>query len=185
VHVTFRARKIGGSLRQERVLKLLKAALGRLALVANGFQVVHYSVQHDHVHLIVEAGARGDIVEAERRLRRGIAGLAVSLAKRLNGMLKRRGSVWGDRHHRRDLETPAEVRRTLLYVLKNAAHHGLMRADRLDPFSTSFAFDGWAARVVKAETEPWARRPRTWLLALGWLRAGGRLRPTETPRLAL
>jgi putative transposase len=185
VHITLRAGRVGASFRQERVLKLLKAALARVAALAEGFQVVHYSVQRDHIHFIAEAVGGADRAETERRLRRGVAGLAVSLAKRLNGMLRRRGAVWADRHHRRELETPSEVRRALLYVLKNGAHHGVMAADVLDPFSSAGAHGSWSAEGPTRDTEPWMRRARTWLLRVGWLRAGGPLRRSEMPRLAM
>ena len=54
------------------------------------FRVVHFSVQTDHVHLIVEA-------DSSDGLRRGINGLAGRLARALNRIWRRPGAVWSDR----------------------------------------------------------------------------------------
>jgi putative transposase len=183
VHVTLRAGKIGGTLRQQRVLNVLKAALGRVAASAPGFQVVHYSIQRDHVHFIAEAvtGTR-DGAAPTALLRKGITSLAVSLAKRINAVLRRKGRVWSDRHHRRDLATPSEVRKTLLYVLKNAVHHGVLAPATLDPFSSALGFRGWSHPSRADHEAASGPAPRTWLLGVGWRRAGGPLRPGERPR---
>jgi REP element-mobilizing transposase RayT len=78
-----------------------------------GFRIVHYSVQSDHVHMIVEA-------DDNESLSRGMKSFAVSVAMRVNGVLRRRrGKVWAERYHRRDLLSPTQVRNTLVYVLSN------------------------------------------------------------------
>ena len=38
--------------------------------------------------------------------------------------LGRKGAVWADRHHRRELTTPSEVRSAMVYVLQNYRRHG-------------------------------------------------------------
>src|SRR5690606_35637968 len=107
---------------------------------------------------------------------------------RLNQILRRKGKVWSDRHHRRDLESPSEVRNTLLYVLQNHRRHGVKTFGRgtLDPYSTAPRFRHWAdVHVTLNETEPWPEpTPRTGLLNAGWLRAGGPLSLSEPPRAA-
>jgi len=54
------------------------------------FRVLQYSVQHDHVHLLVEA-------EEPTGFERGVRGLAIRVAKAVNRVLGRRGRVWADR----------------------------------------------------------------------------------------
>jgi hypothetical protein len=148
---------------------------------AGTFQVVHFSIQSDHVHLIVEASDDG--------LGKGIRGFAISFARRLNGLLRRTGKVWGDRHHRRDLPTPTETRNTLLYVLQNYVHHGVRTFGDgvVDPYSSAPRFDGWAdqhTRLIEADAWP-SPKPKTWMLSIGWKRGrGGLLRTSETPRIA-
>jgi REP element-mobilizing transposase RayT len=148
---------------------------------AGTFQVVHFSIQSDHVHLIVEATSEG--------LSQGIRGFAISFARQLNARLDRKGKVWADRHYRRDLSTPTETRNTLVYVLQNYVHHGVRTFGEgvVDPYSTSPRFDGWAddhAKLIEAESWP-SPKPRTWMLNVGWKRArGGLLRTSEAPRIA-
>ena len=48
------------------------------------FRIVHFSVQRDHVHLIVEA-------HDKTSLSRGMRGLAIRLARAINRALLRRG----------------------------------------------------------------------------------------------
>jgi len=88
-----------------------------------GFRLVHYSVQGNHVHLLVEA-------QHERSLSRGMNGLGVRVAKALNRVMRRHGRVLDDRYHGRILRTPTEVKRAREYLLQNAEKHfGLRFAD--------------------------------------------------------
>ncbi len=137
-------------------------------------RVVHFSVQGDHVHLLVEA-------EDRERLRSGMEGLATRLARAINTALRRRGKVWADRHHRRELTKPREVRNALAYVLLNHRKHGIRVAAPVDPCSSSLFFDGWSPRALpllasrRTEEELAGRpvpAPRTWLLRVGWRKYG-------------
>ena len=97
---------------------------------------MHFSVQTDHVHLIVEA-------DAADGLRAGINGLACRMARALNRIWRRQGAVWSDRYHARALATPREVRNGLVYVLLNFRKH-LRAAPGVDPRSSGAWFDGWS-----------------------------------------
>jgi hypothetical protein len=57
-----------------------------------GFRVVHFSIQANHIHLIVEAAGR-------RMLWRGMTGVGVRIARAVNRTLGRRGQVVADRYH--------------------------------------------------------------------------------------
>jgi hypothetical protein len=107
-------------------------------------------------------------------------GLAVRLARALNRSLGRRGTVFADRYHHRVLTTPRQVRNALGYVLCNARKHRVAphRSGWLDPLSTAAWFDGWTHGTANDErmTPP----PRTWLLRVGWRRAG-LIDPDHTP----
>jgi REP element-mobilizing transposase RayT len=105
-HVTVRLRRVDRTLRNGRSHRTVRDALRTVAGRA-GFRVVHYSLQADHLHLVVEAADR-------LRLARGMQALGISLARRLNRLLQRRGPVLADRYHVRVLATPTEVRRALL-----------------------------------------------------------------------
>ena len=85
----------------------------RSALAASStarFRVLRFSIQTDHLHLLLEA-------DTPTGFERGVRGLAIRVAKAVNRALGRAGRVWGDRHHARLLRTPREVRNTLVYVL--------------------------------------------------------------------
>ena len=102
------------SLRSARVFSGLRGALA--AASHSGFRVVHFSVQIDHVHLVVEA-------DVPVRLSRGVQGLAIRCARAVNRCVGRRGAVWSDRFHARALATPREVRHGMVYVLLNYRKH--------------------------------------------------------------
>jgi REP element-mobilizing transposase RayT len=136
------------------------------------FRVIHFSIQGDHLHLIVEAGSKASLA-------RGMQGLNIRIAKRVNGALGRSGRVWLDRYHARALSSPREVRYVIRYVLSNWLKH-VDRARGIDPFSSARWFDGWAAPIPASETPCPAATPKTWLAAVGWKRLG-LLRPTERP----
>ncbi len=173
--VTIRVRSGLPSLRRQREFALIR---NRLALAAERFdvRVVEYSVQSNHAHLIVEAGD-------ERALSRAMKGLLVRIARGLNRLWRRSGSVLDDHYHARALKTPREVRNALVYVLQNARKHGVHFGGP-DPCSSGGSFDGWndvSRRAITALTAPIARA-RLWLLSVGW-RKHGRIALTERPAL--
>lgn len=169
VHVTLRRRAGLPSFRQQRVGALLLGLIRRLNDA--GFQIVHFSIQSNHVHLIVEASDR-------ETLRRKASGFAISFARRLNQDLLggRRGKVWEDRHFRRDIEGAREMHAVLRYVLGNAKKHGVIPADavELDPYSSAWTFRGWDVAFERPPgVDHWPRpEPRTQLLREDWLAWG-------------
>jgi len=171
VHVTLRARDGLMSLRSARVFPRLQRSLA--ASHKEAFRVVHFSVQSDHVHLVVE----GDQAMA---LVRGVQGMAGRCAKAINRALGRRGRVWESRYHSRALRNPTEVRRGLVYVLLNFRRH-LRAAPTVDPRSSGPWFVGWRCTVATPRGASPVLPPRTWLAAVGWLRAGGGIAVDEAP----
>ena len=139
------------------------------------FRLVHYSIQGNHAHLLVEA-------DNENALGRGMKAIGARLARAVNRVFSRSGQVLADRYHVRELRTPREVRNALAYVLLNARRHAaragrtLSRTFRIDPASSGRWFDGWRRRIDGAGPSPPTARsvatPRSWLLAVGWRRSG-------------
>jgi REP element-mobilizing transposase RayT len=189
VLVTLRARPELPSLRSERVTAMLRKVLHRQRhrRYAKAFQVVEFTIQDDHLHLIVEATGTVDAPDA---LRAGVSGLVISFAKQLNKLLRRRrGKVWGDRFHARELASPSEVRNALVYVFRNLARHGtyLHGDGNVDQHSSAPRFTGWKRPVftLHDDAASWPEaRPRTWLLNRGWWSRTrlGRLDPNEARR---
>jgi putative transposase len=151
--VTLRILDGVGRMRRQRTVNALEDAFEQ-ARERFGMRIVHYSIQGNHLHLIVETDANGS-------LSRGMQGLAIRIAKLLNRLANRAGQVWSDRFHSHVLKTRREVANALRYVLGNLAHHarqwGERLAPRLDPFSSA-RFLGTVPEG--APVSP----PRTWLL---------------------
>lgn len=135
-----------------------------------GFRLIHYSVQRNHIHLIVEASDC-------KTLRSGVAALEIRLALALNRCWKRKGPVFGDRYHNHVVRAPREARHVLLYVLGNARKHakqaGIVLPPRwLDPYSSARAFPGWSVPIGPPREELPVVEPSVWLLETGWRRRG-------------
>jgi putative transposase len=135
VHVTWRMEKSVWNLRTRRCFTALSRAFWGGAN-RFGFRLVHYSVQGNHLHLLVEAND-------ERALSRGMNGLGVRVAKGLNRVMGRHGGVLAERYHAHILRTPTEARRARVYLLQNAQQH-YGRAGR-DPYTSTVA-------VIEPET---------------------------------
>jgi len=183
-------------LRSPFVFPMLRSALARATRARLGFRIVQFSVQKDHLHLIVEATDK-------RALSRGMQGLAIRVARALNRLVFRRGKVWADRFFSRALTSPRAVRTALAYVLNNFRKHRVGAASRIDPYSSAPYFEGFLELRGRAPAElppspafPLAPRglspPRdpaelpvvrakTWLAGMGWRRSG-LIACSESPR---
>jgi putative transposase len=176
VHVTLRAREGLPPLRERALFGAVKRAIrgaSRSPAVGAAFRVTVFSVQSNHLHLVVEA-------HDSSTLSRGMQGLSVRVARAINGVLGARGRVFRERYHARELRTPLQVRNALVYVLMNAKKHGGHFA-RTDAFSSAPWFGGFAERVVPPTEESPVVAARTWLGAHGWRRRG-LVRFDERPR---
>ncbi len=156
VHVTMRLQHGIGYLRSYRRAKAVESSL-RDARERFGVRIIHYSIQGNHLHLIVEALG----VEA---LSRAMQGLAIRLAKRLNALAGRQGGVFADRYHSHPLRTPRETRHAVRYVLTNHRHHALeyLPAGWTDPLASA----RFAQQCPDRDAPVVA--PSVWLLRVGW-----------------
>jgi len=136
------------------------------------FRIAHFSVQRDHIHLLVEAADK-------TALSAGMRGLVIRIARRLNIALGRRGRLWGDRWNGRALGSPREVKNALAYLFFNARKHRELPLG-LDAYASSL----WASacfadpiyrhglQLLAEGRAPPVATPRTWLLREGWQRHG-------------
>jgi hypothetical protein len=139
------------------------------------YRVVEYSLQRDHVHLVVEASGK-------EALAAGMKSTASRLARVVNWVFGRRGKVLDGRYHSVVLRTPRQVRSAPRYVLQNWRKHESRAARNavLDPCSSGRWFAGW--REASAAAELARRDPigggretaqaRCWLIRQGWYRYG-------------
>ena len=180
---TVRIRKGLPSLRSKRLVRELRRTFSR-ACDRGDFRLVHYSVQRNHVHMLVEAPGRA-------ALARGMKSINARLARAVNRVFGRSGSVVDGRYHSRVLRTPREVRNALAYVLLNARKHWMQRHHtappvRPDEASSARWFGGWTRDLHPGRTPaspPPVAHARTWLLHSGW-RRHGLIDPTEVPGFA-
>src|SRR5215471_11141976 len=180
LHVTLRVRDGLPSLREESLFLCIRRQIG--AAKKRFLRIVHFSVQANHLHFLVETSDRV-------RLSSGMKGLGVRVARRLNQLLGTRGSVCAERYHARALTSPRGVRNALVYVLFNHRKHG--RRALVDPCSSARYVEGWcdqepsdaaqspplfgrsergslASREARPPPSDWpVARGETWLLSRG------------------
>ena len=153
--MTTRVRQEVWNLRTHRCFRELRRAFER-GCARFGFRLVHFSVQGNHIHFIVEA-------PDQEALTRAMKGLEVRMARALNRVMRRRGPVFADRYHAHLLRTPSEARHACDYVLSNwrihAEREGRVAPIGVDPYSSA------AADAVGT------RRAEFWMLRIGiWRR---------------
>jgi REP element-mobilizing transposase RayT len=169
-HVTFRVREDVPSLRSVRFVREFERSLRQIR-GRPGCRVVQYSIQGNHVHMLVEA-------VGPDALGRGMKSVGARLARAANRVFRRQGPVLADRYHLRALRTPREVRNALAYVLLNARRHArgagkrVGTAVRVDPASSGRWFEGWRTKIGPAGDAPAVARAHTWLVRKGWRRHG-------------
>ena len=180
-HVTVKVRKDVPKLRDRRFLQAFRKTLAK-GCERGDFRVVHYSIQANHVHLLVEASGNG-------ALGRGMNSVGVRFARAVNRVFGRKGPVLLERFHARVCRTPTEVRRALAYVLLNVRKHwkqrkGVAPPVRLDEASSGHWFDGW--EHPPPVTHPPGLRDvapaRFYLTRVLW-REQGLIDPVEVPGL--
>lgn len=86
-----------------------------------GFRIAHYSLQENHLHLLVEA-------EDKPLLSSGMRGLMVRLARRVNRLLFRKGRFWADRWHGSALTSLRQVASTFTLSSIDLWPHGVLGA---------------------------------------------------------
>src|SRR5688572_7236181 len=180
VHVTLRVAQGVGSLRRRHVYQAIREAT-LVAARDDRFRIVQISIQTNHIHLIIEAESRGALI-------RGVWGFQISAARHVNRVVRRKGTVFPDRYHAAALTTPRHVRNVLAYVLNNWRHHQPRVTGKIDPYASSWFFEGWREQAH----ERWFAKPprgyeplvtwraRTWLMKTGWVRHG-LISMTEVP----
>jgi putative transposase len=155
VHVTMRLLSGVGFLRAFSRARAIEDAL-RAVKDRFGMRVVHYSIQGNHLHLIVE-------VDDPSALSHAIQGLAVRLARALNRLAARTGKVFSDRYHAHVLKTMREVANAVRYVLENFRHH--LREDVAPQGADPCSSAAWLG--TDASDDAPILSPRTWLLRHG------------------
>ena len=145
IHLTLRIRDDFPSLRGKRFMAEVRPSL-RAACERDGFRLLHYSFQRDHVHMIVEADNEG-------ALGRGMKSIGARIARAANRVFETKGRVFSGSYHTHFLNSPREVFYAIRYVLLNVRKHELQRHGVLprevwlDAASSARWFDGFSRQV--------------------------------------
>ena len=143
IHVVWRIQRGLPDLRTPRGLRRLEGAF-RKGKERDGFALLHYSIQHDHLHLMVE-------VKNRRKLSKGLQALGIRLAKSLNSMWRRKkGHVFAERYFALALEGWRQIWRTVRYILNNGRKHGSWNIrNQPDPFSSGRWYLPWSQLDIR------------------------------------
>lgn len=124
VHINFKYKTL---IKNKLSLKLLKRAI--MNARSHGLKVIHFSLQSNHVHLIIES-------ENNDLLTRGMRSLTVTFAKGL-----RRGKVQLERYHLHVLRSISETKNAVHYVLFNKQKHEKGTYSKIDEYSSLLMLD--------------------------------------------
>jgi REP element-mobilizing transposase RayT len=184
VHAVLRCLKDVANLRCPKLYECVQGALLKVGSRVD-FRIAHLSIQRNHLHLLTEAAD-------DEALESGLRAFAISLAKRINRALGRKGKVFEFRYHTTELTSPRQTRNALAYVLNNWRRHNEDErngvAERfmiLDRYSSAIRFTGWAdwelGRWPDGYVALAVSSPETWLLSKGWEKANRPIRTSDTP----
>ena len=153
VHVCIKLKRGLPSLRQKDVHELF---LEKFRLIKERFdcKLRQFSIQHDHIHLLIET-------KKTSNLSRYMQGLQIRFAKSLNRLWKRRGKVFADRFFARLCRNYRETRAAIRYILNNALRHGVLlpKVNEPDPYSSGPWYFRWGQRAWSRFKDPQALWP--------------------------
>lgn len=180
LHVTLKLCSGLPTLRHKPLLRELKRS--SIQALKFQFRVVHFSMQSNHLHLIIEAKSNSALALGMRSLAGRFGKIVRRHAHRLGA--KQKGRVFLGRYHLRVIRSSRQMRNTLEYVLLNKAKHSKL-VEHLDPFSSGRFFNDWrallkarfrsliqeeCASIPTEQLVPFGQ-PRSWLCRVGWTKA--------------
>jgi len=154
LHVTLRMRAEVWNLRTRRCFQALRHAFEH-GCNRFGVRVIHFSVQGNHIHMIVEAAD-------PQALARAMKGLEVRMARALNMVMSRRGAVFADRYHSHLLRSPREATHAVRYVLENQVVHA-----RREGWTIPRGVDPYCSGAPQGRGPPLVVEPWWWMLRVG------------------
>lgn len=119
LHVNFKYRT---SIRNKESLKILKRAVMNARSL--GLRVIHFSMQSNHLHFILEA-------DNNKILTKGMRSLTITFAKGLN-----KGRIQIERYHLHVLKSVKETKNSIQYVLFNQQKHEKGTYSKIDRYSS-------------------------------------------------
>lgn len=156
LHINFKFRT---HIRNKDSLRVLKRAIKNAG--THGLRVVHFSMQSNHIHLIVES-------TSNEVLTRGMRSLTITFAKGL-----KKGSIQIERYHLHVLRSLKETKNAVHYVLFNQQKHSNLKTAYMDEYSSlgliadlkKIAKESGFSIVLRRIRElPLLFEPKSWLL---------------------
>ncbi len=122
-------------IKNKQCLKLLKKAI--LNARSHGLRVIHFSLQSNYIHLIVES-------ENNSILTTGMRSLTVTFAKGL-----KKGRVQLERYHLHVLRSIRETKNAVRYVVFNQQKHEKGTYSKVDEYSSVLSHKEWIKEFAK------------------------------------
>jgi hypothetical protein len=171
IHVTMKLRHGLPDIQCPEMHEKFKA--GALKAKALGLRVVHYTVEWDHIHMLLECSNN-------KALSQGMKSLGASFGRAIRKFAGGKGRVFKERFHMRVLKTPTEVRNAMAYVLTNTSKHHKM-APGPTPYSSGMYFSEWKKLLgrragpnlrefvpLTSKLPEFLCEPKSWLAREGW-----------------
>lgn len=114
LHLTVKIEREKAGLRNKDILKALQSAIFRARL--KGLRILHYTLEYDHVHLLVEA-------DNNQMLATGMQSFGICFSKGINRIKRLVGRVFQTRYHFRKLKSRNEIRNAFNYIVGNSIKH--------------------------------------------------------------
>lgn len=195
LHVTWRLRKGLPDLRLLYNLGHFRHAAAESK--AYGFRVLHFSLESNHIHMIVEADSNKELANGMRSLGCRFAKLVLKTRRERarsgshskNSDVNAGSGIFAGRYHTRILKTPTEAKNAIAYVLLNHSKHTNF-VEHIDDFSSGYHFQNWKALLGRnfkhliqdqiefrdenggyAGLEQALSQPRSWLAKVGWMKS--------------
>lgn len=146
LHLTVKVRDNKADIQSKRILKALHYAIKRARL--KGLRVVHYTLEYNHVHLLVES-------VDNKILHKGMQAFGITIAKAINKIKKTKGTVYKNRYHLRLINSPKQLKNALHYIFNNGIKHKRTNS-RIDLFNSMIAEEKMNLLYPKEAKRIWA-----------------------------
>lgn len=174
IHVTMKLREGLPNIQCPEMHEKFKSGLRKAK--ALGLRVIHYTVERNHIHMMIECSNNSS-------LSRGMKSLGASFGRAIRAFAGGKGPVFKERFHMRVVKTPMEVRNVIAYVLTNTSKHHKM-APGPTPYSSGMYFSEWKKLLgrragpvlrefvpITTDLPEFLCEPKSWLAREGWRKA--------------
>jgi REP element-mobilizing transposase RayT len=126
LHLTVKILRAKANLKNKIILSILKKSIMNARKM--GLRVIHYSLEYDHVHLLVEAA--DNFI-----LGKGMQAFGITFSKALNRLRKIKGTVYKHRYHFRKIVGARQLKNVLNYIFSNGLKHKTSKS-LINPFNS-------------------------------------------------